>query len=168
MNAAEFVRHAALGLASGRYASEQSALPQYTDLMTRILRATRILLTPERDQLIREERGDEMDEPVELGARVAWADPGTGFGLEASVRTLVAHEDSGYEEWGRRTRCASPRSDRDTASRSTSRARGTSGTTRRPSTARCSGVRSLSEAGRPLVAQGGDAHPPAERPAFSR
>lgn len=54
MNAAEFVRHAALGLASGRYASEQSALPpQYTDL-----------LTPKRDQLIREGRGDELNELV--------------------------------------------------------------------------------------------------------
>ena len=73
MNAAEFVRHAALGIASGRYASEQSALPQYTDLMTRILRATRILLTPERDQLTREERGDEVWDAAseQLDARYA-------------------------------------------------------------------------------------------------
>ena len=67
MNAAEFVRHGALGLASGRYASEQNALPpQYTDLMRRIFRATHILLTVKRNQLIREGRGEELDELVKF------------------------------------------------------------------------------------------------------
>ena len=46
MNAAEFARHAALGVASGRYSAEQSALPpQYTELIERIFRSTHILVT---------------------------------------------------------------------------------------------------------------------------
>ena len=65
MNAAEFVRHAALGVANGRYSAEQGALtPQYTDLIERIFRSTHILVTLRRDELIRDGRGEELDELV--------------------------------------------------------------------------------------------------------
>ena len=65
MNAAEFVRHAALGVANGRYSADQGALtPQYTDLIERIFRSTHILVTLRRDELIREGRGEELDELV--------------------------------------------------------------------------------------------------------
>ena len=65
MSAAEFARHAALGVASGRYSAEQSALPpQYTDLIERIFRSTHILVTLKRDELVREGRAEELDELV--------------------------------------------------------------------------------------------------------
>ena len=65
MNAAEFARHAALGLAGGRYGAEQGALPpQFSELIERIFRSTHILVTLKRDELIREERGEELDELV--------------------------------------------------------------------------------------------------------
>ena len=60
MNAAEFARHAALGVASGRYGAEPGALPsQYANLIERIFRSTHILVTLKRDKLMREGRGDE-------------------------------------------------------------------------------------------------------------
>ena len=41
MNAAEFARHATLGVASGRYGDERDALaPQYAELIERIFRST--------------------------------------------------------------------------------------------------------------------------------
>ena len=65
MSAAEFARHAALGVASGRYGADPGAFPpQYADLIERIFRSTHILLTLKRDQLLREGRGKELDELV--------------------------------------------------------------------------------------------------------
>ena len=65
MNAAEFARHAALGVASGRYGADQGALPlQYWDLIERIFRSSHILLTLKRDELVREGREDELAELV--------------------------------------------------------------------------------------------------------
>ena len=65
MNAAEFVRHAALGVASGRYAADRGAFPlHYADLIERIFRSTHILVTLKREELIREGRGAELDELV--------------------------------------------------------------------------------------------------------
>ena len=65
MNAAEFARHAALGVADGKYGAEQGALPpQYAGLLERIFRSTHILVTLKRDELIREGRGEELDELV--------------------------------------------------------------------------------------------------------
>ncbi|MCY4430999.1 MAG: hypothetical protein OXC11_11495 [Rhodospirillales bacterium] len=37
---------------------------------------------------------------VEVGCGVSYADPATGLSLEAKVRTLVTHADSGNGEWG--------------------------------------------------------------------
>ena len=65
MNAAEFARHAALGIASGRYGAEQGALPpQFGELIERIFRSTHILVTLKRDELVREGRTEELDELV--------------------------------------------------------------------------------------------------------
>ena len=65
MNAAEFARHAALGVASGRYGAEQGDLPpQFAELIERIFRSTHILVTLKRDELIRDGRGQELDELV--------------------------------------------------------------------------------------------------------
>ena len=65
MNAAEFARHAALGVASGQYGAEQGALPpQYADLIERIFRSTHVLATLRRDELILEGRGEELHELV--------------------------------------------------------------------------------------------------------
>ena len=59
------------------------------------------VLTPGLELGLRHDGGDaETGTGVELGGRIAWADAGSGLSLEASVRTLVAHEDAGYEEWG--------------------------------------------------------------------
>jgi len=65
MNVAEFVRHTALGVASGRYAANRGGLsPRHVDLIERIFRSTHILVTLKRDELIREGRGDELTELV--------------------------------------------------------------------------------------------------------
>ena len=65
MNAAEFARHAALGVASGRYGAEQGDLPpQIAELIERIFRSTHILVTLKRDELIREGRGEELHQLV--------------------------------------------------------------------------------------------------------
>ena len=65
MNAAEFARHAALGVASGRYGADPGALPhQYADLIERKFRSTHILVTLKRDDLMREGRGEDLDELV--------------------------------------------------------------------------------------------------------
>ena len=62
MNAAEFARHAVLGVAGGRYGAGRGALPpQYADLIERIFRSTHILATLKRDELVREGRGEELE-----------------------------------------------------------------------------------------------------------
>ena len=59
------------------------------------------VFTPGLELGVRHDGGDaETGTGVELGGRVSWTDPETGVSVEANVRTLVAHEDSGYEEWG--------------------------------------------------------------------
>ena len=59
------------------------------------------VLTPGLELGLRHDGGDaETGTGVELGARLGYADPGSGLSVEARVRTLVAHEASGYEEWG--------------------------------------------------------------------
>ena len=59
------------------------------------------VLTPGLELGLRHDGGDaETGAGVELGGRVIWADPGTGLSVEARVRTLIAHEDSDYREWG--------------------------------------------------------------------
>ena len=66
MNAAEFARHAALGVASGRYGAEQGVLPpQFSEMIERIFRSTHILVTLKRDEMIGEGRGKELDELVQ-------------------------------------------------------------------------------------------------------
>ena len=59
------------------------------------------VLTPGVELGLRHDGGDaETGTGVELGGRVSWEDPETGLSVEARVRTLVAHEDSDYREWG--------------------------------------------------------------------
>ena len=61
----------------------------------------RAVLTPGLELGLRHDGGDaETGTGVELGGRVAWTDPDTGLSVEARVRTLIAHEDSDYREWG--------------------------------------------------------------------
>ena len=65
MNPAEFARHATLGVASGRYIADRGAIPpQHAHLIERIFRSTHILVTLKRDEMIREGRGEELDELV--------------------------------------------------------------------------------------------------------
>ena len=65
MNAAEFARHATLGVASGRFGAERGALPpHYADLIERIFRSTHILVNLKRDELIRDGRVKELEELV--------------------------------------------------------------------------------------------------------
>ena len=59
------------------------------------------VLTPGAELGLRHDGGDaETGTGVELGGRVSYTNPASGLSVEASVRTLIAHEDSGYEEWG--------------------------------------------------------------------
>ena len=59
------------------------------------------VLTPGLELGLRHDGGDaETGTGVELGGRVSWVDAGSGLSMDASVRTLIAHEDSAYEEWG--------------------------------------------------------------------
>ena len=58
-------------------------------------------LTPGVELGLRHDGGDaETGTGVELGGRVSYTNPASGLSVEASVRTLIAHEDTGYEEWG--------------------------------------------------------------------
>ena len=65
MTAAEFVRHAALGVASGQYGAQRGPLPPpFSEMIGRIFRSTHILVTLKRDELIRDGRSEELDELV--------------------------------------------------------------------------------------------------------
>ena len=58
------------------------------------------LLTPTLELGVRRDGGDaEAGSGVEVGGRLLYASP-SGLSLEASLRGLVAHESSSYEEWG--------------------------------------------------------------------
>ena len=50
---------------------------------------------------LRQDGGDaETGTGIELGGGLAWTDPARGLTVEAKARTLIAHEDSDYREWG--------------------------------------------------------------------
>ena len=56
-------------------------------------------LIPRAEIGIRQDGGDaETGTGVEIGGGISYQ--GTGFSIEGSVRKLVAHEESGYDEWG--------------------------------------------------------------------
>ena len=58
-------------------------------------------LTPGLEVGVRHDGGDaETGTGVELGGRLSYTDPASGFSVEARVRALVTHEDSKYREWG--------------------------------------------------------------------
>ena len=59
------------------------------------------MLTPSFELGVRYDEGDaETGLGVELGGGLRYADPLRGLTVEATARTLLAHEDGGYEEWG--------------------------------------------------------------------
>ena len=59
------------------------------------------VLTPGLEVGLRHDGGDaETGTGVEVGGRIRYADAGSGLTVEANARTLIAHEDSGYREWG--------------------------------------------------------------------
>ena len=65
MNAAEFARHAALSVASGQYGAEQGSFSQqHAELIERIFRSTHIMVSLKREEVIRDGRGEELDELV--------------------------------------------------------------------------------------------------------
>ena len=58
-------------------------------------------LTPTLELGVRHDWGDaETGFGLELGGRVQYADPTLGLTVEGTVRALLAHEDSEYQEWG--------------------------------------------------------------------
>ena len=58
-------------------------------------------LTPSLEVGLRHDGGDaETGTGVELGAGLRYADPARGLTMEVNGRTLIAHEESGYKEWG--------------------------------------------------------------------
>ena len=58
-------------------------------------------LTPTLEMGFRHDGGDaETGVGLELGGGLRYADPVRGISTDFNVRGLVAHEDSGYEEWG--------------------------------------------------------------------
>ena len=80
-------------------------------------------LTPSLELGVRHDGGDaETGSGVEAGAGLRYTDgPVT---VEGSVRTLLAHQEAGYEEWGARAPSASTPVLREKASRSPSRRSG--------------------------------------------
>ena len=59
------------------------------------------VLTPALELGLRHDGGDaETGTGVEVGGRIRYTDTGSGLTVEANARKLIAHEDSGYEEWG--------------------------------------------------------------------
>ena len=66
-------------------------------------------LTPAVEIGPRHDWGDaETGFGLELGGRMQYADPRLGLTIEAVVPGLVAHEDSGYGEWGGKRHPAQP------------------------------------------------------------
>ena len=58
-------------------------------------------LTPLLEVGVRHDGGDaETGAGVELGGGFSWTDPSLGLTAEVSGRTLVAHAEDGYREWG--------------------------------------------------------------------
>ena len=58
-------------------------------------------LTPRLELGLRHDGGDaETGTGIELGGRIGYANTASGLNVEASARTLLAHEESAYEEWG--------------------------------------------------------------------
>ena len=63
--------------------------------------ATGAALTPNVELGLRYDDGAaETGAGVELGGGLRYADPARGLTVEATARSLLAHEDGGYEEWG--------------------------------------------------------------------
>ena len=59
------------------------------------------VFTPNFELGVRYDDGDaETGLGVELGGGLRYADPLRGLTVETTARTLLAHEDGGYEEWG--------------------------------------------------------------------
>ena len=59
------------------------------------------VLTPGLELGLRHDGGDaETGTGVEVGGSIRYTDTGSGLTVEANARTLIAHEDSGYREWG--------------------------------------------------------------------
>ena len=59
------------------------------------------VLTPGLEVGVRHDGGDaETGTGIEVGGRISYTDAGSGLTIEANARTLIAHEDSGYREWG--------------------------------------------------------------------
>ena len=59
------------------------------------------VITPSIELGVRYDDGDaETGMGVELGGGLRYADPLRGLTVETTARTLLAHEDGGYEEWG--------------------------------------------------------------------
>ena len=59
------------------------------------------VLTPGLEVGVRHDGGDaETGTGIEVGGRISYTDAGSGLTVEANARTLIAHEDSGYSEWG--------------------------------------------------------------------
>ena len=59
------------------------------------------VLTPGLEVGLRHDGGDaETGTGIEVGGRIRYTDAGSGLTAEANARTLIAHEDSGYGEWG--------------------------------------------------------------------
>ena len=59
------------------------------------------VLTPTLEAGLRQDGGDaETGTGVEVGGGLAWARPALGLTVEAKARTLIAHEDTDYREWG--------------------------------------------------------------------
>ena len=59
------------------------------------------VLKPGLELGLRHDGGDaETGTGIEVGGSVRYADVASGLSIEASARTLLAHEETGYEEWG--------------------------------------------------------------------
>ena len=59
------------------------------------------VLTPALELGLRHDGGDaETGTGVEVGGSIRYTDTRSGLTVEANARKLIAHEDSGYEEWG--------------------------------------------------------------------
>ena len=93
---------------SGGEAGNLAASEAGTSRLRLILEGSRTIevgdggtLTPSLELGLRGDGGDaETGMGVELGAGLAWADPGIGLTVQAKARGLVAHEAEEVREWG--------------------------------------------------------------------
>ena len=89
--------------AAGRLAASEGSASRLRLILegARTLTLGHRTLTPNLELGLRHDAGDaETGTGIEVGGGLRYADPTLGLSLEVKARSLIAHQDSDYREWG--------------------------------------------------------------------